>query len=234
MKLKENIKISGTIEVLTGLHIGAGNESFEIGGLDNQVIKNPKNNEPYIPGSSIKGKMRFISEWSEGKVEVKPSNNVANADVHNCDKDDCSVCKIFGSLKNSQNGRGPTRLIVRDANLIGEFDPEKMLEVKYGTAIDRITGTAKRGTLRNIERVTPGTSFSFEIVYRVLDIDDNGKKDEDNFSLVVKSLIGLENDTLGGSGSRGCGKIAFKNIEVESKVFGGEYKNLEELYNKVK
>ena len=109
-----------------------------------------------------------------------------------------------------------------------------MLEVKYGTAIDRITGTAKGGSLRNIERVTPGTCFSFEIVYRVLDMGDNNNRDEDNFSLVVKSLIGLENDTLGGSGSRGCGKIAFKNIEVESKTFGGEYKNLEELYNKVK
>ncbi|HPM06626.1 MAG TPA: type III-A CRISPR-associated RAMP protein Csm3 [Treponemataceae bacterium] len=227
MKLKENIKISETIEVLTGLHIGAGNEAIEIGGLDNQVIKNPKNNEPYIPGSSLKGKMRFISEWSEDKIDI-------NGGVHNCNEENCSICTVFGSLKATEKGRGPTRLIVRDANLIGDFDPEKMLEVKYGTAIDRITGTAKGGSLRNIERVTPGTCFSFEIVYRVLDMGNNDIRDEDNFSLVVKSLIGLENDTLGGSGSRGCGKIAFKNIEVESKTFGGEYKNLEELYNKVK
>lgn len=227
MKLKENIKISGTIEVLTGLHIGAGNEAIEIGGLDNQVIKNPKNNEPYIPGSSLKGKMRFISEWSEDKIDI-------NGGVHNCNEENCSICTVFGSLKATEKGRGPTRLIVRDANLIGDFDPEKMLEVKYGTAIDRITGTAKGGSLRNIERVTPGTCFSFEIVYRVLDMGNNDIRDEDNFSLVVKSLIGLENDTLGGSGSRGCGKIAFKNIEVESKTFGGKYKNLEELYNKVK
>lgn len=225
MKHKENIKITGVIEVITGLHIGGGNEAIEIGGLDNQVIKDPKTKKPYIPGSSIKGKMRFLSEWSEGKVDPRDGK------VHNCGN--CNVCRVFGSMAKTEESRGPTRLIVRDANLIGKFAPETMLEVKYGTAIDRVTGTAKVGSLRNIERVTPGTKFAFEIIYKVLDMGDDGKQDEKDFSLVVKSLIGLENDTLGGSGSRGSGKIAFKDLKVSGGSYTGEYENLEGLNNKV-
>ena len=102
MKLKENIKISGTIEVLTGLHIGAGNEAIEIGGLDNQVIKNPKTVNRIFP-VLLKRKMRFISEWAEGKLRLKQkrikNEDEAYADVHNCDDDKCSVCRVFGSLK---------------------------------------------------------------------------------------------------------------------------------------
>jgi len=212
MELKDIITIKGTIEVLTGLHIGGGNESIEIGGLDNSVIRDPFTKSPYIPGSSIKGKMRFLSEWRFNKVEEDGS-------IHECMDPQCEVCRIFGAMKEAEGDRGPTRLIVRDAHLSVDFEPEKMIEIKYGTAINRITGTAKKGSLRNMERVTPGTKFNLEISYRLFDINDGAENDQKNFILVLEALKMLENDTLGGSGSRGCGKIAFKEINIK----GGGY-----------
>lgn len=234
MKFLENIKINGKIEVLSGLHIGAGNEALEIGGLDNAVIKDPRTKKPYIPGSSLKGKMRFLTEWKLGRV-------LENGKVHSCKSADCETCRIFGNMEPvDDNGkqRGITRLIVRDAQLLGEFDSEKMLEIKYSTAINRMTGTAYKGSLRNIERVVPGVKFSFEIIYRVFDLgkEDDVKckdnKDRKNFEIVINAMKLLENDTLGGSGSRGCGQIAFRDIEVSGGDISGNYDSLDKLLEK--
>lgn len=230
MKLLENIKINGTIEVISGLHIGAGKEALEIGGLDNAVIKNPKTKEPYIPGSSLKGKLRFLTEWRLGKIDGEA--------VHKCKIMDCEICRIFGSLEqlDEHNVRGATRLIVRDAfydeTVTGLFDPQNMLEVKYSTAIDRTSGAALKNSLRNLERVVPGVTFKFEIIYRVFDINDNGAKDKENFKIVIESLKHLQNDTLGGSGSRGCGQIAFKNLTVAGCVHPGNYETIDGLLEK--
>lgn len=226
MKLLENIKVTGNIEVVSGLHIGAGKEALEIGGLDNAVIKNPKTKQPYIPGSSIKGKLRFLTEWRLGRVDDKF--------VHKCKKVDCPICRIFGSFETPDHEiRGTSRLIVRDAMYDGpEFDPQTMLEVKYSTAIDRSSGAALNSSLRNIERVVPGVNFKFEILYRVFDLDDNGKKDKDNFRIVIESLKHLQNDTLGGSGSRGCGQIQFKNITLSGSEHSGPYDSIDELLAK--
>jgi CRISPR-associated protein Csm3 len=224
MKLMNSIKINCEIEVLSGLHIGAGKEALEIGGLDNAVIKNPRTLAPYIPGSSIKGKMRFLSEWKHDKV--------LNENAHACSNAGCCICRTFGTMEKTDGKRGTTRLVVRDANLIGLFTPETMLEVKYSTAIDRMTGTAKQGSLRNLERVVPGVKFSFEIVYRVFDLDDDGKADMENFKIVVEALKLLENDTLGGSGSRGCGQIAFRNIKVTGGANAGDYQSIDDLLKK--
>ncbi len=122
---------------------------------------------------------------------------------------------------------------MRDANIVGEFNPETMLEIKYSTAIDRMTGTAKGSSLRNQERVVPGVKFAFEIVYRVFDLGDSGKADYDNFKIVVEALKLVENDTLGGSGSRGCGQVAFKDITVTGNKFQGSYKTLDEMLAKL-
>ncbi len=226
MKLKGIIKLNAIIEVLNGLAIGGGKEDIEIGGIDNQVIKDPHTDEPYIPGSSIKGKMRFLTEWQLGLVEKK------SGDVHSCDNSDCPVCRIFGTI-NTEHKNGPTRLIVRDSKFIGNFDPEKHIEIKYSTAINRLTGTAKKGSLRNMERVVPGVQFSFELVYRVFDTGDDGKNDLERFKTVARALQWLENDTLGGSGSRGCGKIKFETIKVSWLNKSIEAKDTTELIDKL-
>ena len=202
-------KITGKIVVKTGLHIGAGNNEVEIGGVDSPVIRNPRNNEPYIPGSSIKGKMRSLIEWKSGilsKTDGKPCS---------CGKADCPVCRVFGSLNNSNTEKGPTRIIVRDAMLSEKSKKGKVLvEEKSENTLNRITAEAMP---RNIERVVPGVEFDFDISYRVIDTGDNGVADKKNFdSVVLEGLRMLQNDYLGGSGTRGYGQIGFAELKDEN------------------
>ncbi len=214
MKQIETKKISGKIVVKTGLHIGAGNEKVEIGGMDNPIIRNPLTHEPYIPGSSLKGKMRSIMEWKTGKLES------TGGKVCSCGKTDCEICRVFGSANNSDsaNDRGPTRLIVRDAVLTNEWKEKfrnglPLVEEKNENSLNRITAEANP---RPIERVVPGVEFDFEISYRVIDTGDGGKMDKDYFeSVVLESLKILQSDYLGGGGSRGNGQIEFADLKDE-------------------
>lgn len=207
MKLIRIFELSGRIELLSGLHIGMGNQEIHIGGIDNPVIKHPITNEPYIPGSSLKGKMRTLLEYKLGKVrnDGKPwwpdSQDQAMNDP---------ICRIFGS-GSARFPAGPTRLIVRDGYLTGEYkrridDPNDeltvydLLEGKWENSIDRRWGTALNP--RQMERVVAGVEFSFELIYRAFD-----ETDKKNFDYVIQALGLLEQDFLGGSGSRGYGKI---------------------------
>jgi CRISPR-associated protein Csm3 len=218
MQQKDIKKIIGKIVVKTGLHIGAGNDRVEIGGMDNPIIRNPLTREPYIPGSSIKGKMRSLLEWKHGKVQAsrgKPCD---------CGKADCVICRVFGSANSkpkdpAADKKGPTRLIIRDAFLSQE-DVQKMrdgkpiTEDKAENTLNRITAVA---TPRHLERVVPGVSFDFELVYRIIDTGDNGATDESNFEKVVKEgLRLLQNDYLGGGGTRGNGRIEFTALRDEN------------------
>ena len=222
MKYITTKKISGKIVVKTGLHIGAGNEKVEIGGMDNPIIRNPLTNEPYIPGSSIKGKMRSIMEWKLDKINKGNNNPKDLGKPCPCGKPECQVCRVFGSANSTKSeevkGRGPTRLIVRDAVLSEDwkkkFDEGKsIVEEKNENSLNRITAEA---TPRPIERVVPGVEFNFEISYRVIDTGDNGSTDEKNFDeVVLESLKLLQNDYLGGGGSRGNGQIEFKDLVDE-------------------
>jgi CRISPR-associated protein Csm3 len=211
-------KISGQIVVKTGLHIGAGNDKVEIGGMDNPVIRNPLTREPYIPGSSLKGKMRSLLEWKLGKVQHNNGNPCS------CGRVDCPVCRIFGSANNSRGGdtgeqKGPTRIIVRDA-FLSEEDRKKtnegktIVEEKYENSLNRITA---RANPRPIERVVPGVKFDFEIAYRIIDMGDSGKTDKANFDTYVLDAIRLlKDDYLGGGGTRGNGRIDFINMQDET------------------
>ena len=62
MRLKEIKSIKGKIVLKTGLHIGAGSDEIHIGGIDTPVVKDPLKGWPYIPGSSLKGKIRTLLE----------------------------------------------------------------------------------------------------------------------------------------------------------------------------
>lgn len=214
MKQINTKKITGKILVKTGLHIGAGNDKVEIGGMDNPIIRNPLTREPYIPGSSIKGKMRSLMEWNLDKLKTTGGN------VCSCGNSDCEICRVFGSANSKAEGakdRGPTRLIVRDATLTEDWkkkfqDGKAIIEEKSENSLNRITAEA---TPRPIERVVPGVEFDFEIVYRVIDTGDAGEKDKEYFeSVVLEGLKLLQNDYLGGGGSRGNGQIEFKDLKV--------------------
>jgi CRISPR-associated protein Csm3 len=213
-------KISGKIVVRTGLHIGSGNEKVEIGGMDNPIIRNPLTREPYIPGSSIKGKMRALLEWKLNKLPESGGKPCS------CGKANCPVCRIFGSANSNKTSedaklRGPSRLIIRDAFLTPEWsekyrDGKPIVEEKAENSLNRVTAEANP---RPIERVVPGVAFAFEMAYRVIDADDKGALDETYFKeVVLEGLKLVQNDYLGGGGTRGNGRIEFAELKVTDET----------------
>jgi len=208
--------LKGKIKLLSGLHIGGNKDTIEIGGMDNPVIKNPVTGLPYIPGSSIKGKMRFLLEWKLGKV-------TNSREPHGCspDRGDCPVCRIFGNTDKDKK-YGPTRLIVSDCELSEEclkkHSEGKLIyiEDKVENRINRLTGAAIDP--RHIERVPAGLVFDFGLTYKIFEITDDDKDntknvDELNWQEVLNALYYLQEDALGGSGSRGYGKIVFVDLK---------------------
>lgn len=217
MKLNKIVTLKGTIRLVTGLHIGAGKDNIEIGGLDLPIMKNPRTKAPYIPGSSIKGKMRSMLEVTQlaGIEGIKP-----RVSKEPCGCGECLVCELFGAhaaateLKNKK----PTRLLVRDAVLTEDFqklfeNDELPMEIKYENIINRISGTAEHP--RPVERVPAGVKFEFELAIKVFE-DDN----EEKFKEVVgKGLKLIELDGLGGHTSRGCGQVKFEDLAFDGKEF---------------
>lgn len=203
--------ITGKIKVVTGLHIGSGNTEMHIGGTDNPVIKNAVTNEPYIPGSSLKGKMRSLLRLYEGKED-------------NGEK----VVKLFGSPAGSDTVK-PACLSFWDCFLIEEWkkiiDKKQMLytEVKMENSIDRTTGTATNP--RNTERVLPGSEFDFKLTVKQYD-------DEDILKTVLGTMKLLEMDALGGSGSRGYGRIEFKELKLDGKDIQSELDSIKPFENR--
>jgi len=199
-RLISKIKVTADLELLTGLHIGGNSDNVEIGGIDLPVIKSPLHRgQPYIPGSSLKGKMRCLLEQMNGSPKVG-----------GCDK----VNNLFGfSLENK-----PSKLIVRDAYLL-DSSIEKLencdnldmpyTEGKWENTIDRVKGTAEHP--RQIERVPAGVFFRVEFIINVWD----GDKKEDLLGLLYEGIKALENDYLGGNGSRGYGQVRFGNKKEE-------------------
>lgn len=220
MKLTGKYFIKGEILVKTGLHVGGSKTALDIGGIDTNVIKTA-NGVPYIPGSSLKGKLRSMLAREEGSEDVKADSK--------------EIREIFGfppkqkDASEKEIDAEQTRLIVRDAflknweemfNKEGDFKDLELdyTEGKWENSIDRKTGTA--GSPRQIERVPAGAIFEFELIY---DVYNDNKKD-DHLKEIKKAMRLLQDDYLGGSGSRGYGQIEFQNIQTGEKTI----KNYEE------
>ncbi|MCF8222297.1 MAG: type III-A CRISPR-associated RAMP protein Csm3 [Bacteroidales bacterium] len=217
-KLTGKVILSGKITTLTGLHIGGSSSALDIGGIDLNVIKTAAG-LPFIPGSSIKGKLRNLLARKAGSPKVED--------------DPVAISRIFGT-SGDKSVTGPnTRLSVRDAMLdkkafaeeFGNSELEyRYTEGKWENTIDRTKGSAKNP--RQLERVPAGAEFCFEMVY---DIYEDGKRDEDLKS-IIESMRLLEDDYLGGSGSRGYGKIKFSEVKLELRDIK-EYYEKEETVN---
>ena len=199
-KLVKKIKIQTSITLVTGLHIGGSSDNVEIGGIDNPVIKlATRDNEPYIPGSSLKGKMRCLLEQVAGAPKVGMDQEVNN---------------LFGITESRtlNTDNKPSKLIVRDA-ILSKESKEALLacdnldmpytENKWENVIDRTKGVAEHP--RQSERVPAGAVFNAEFVLNIWDDD----KEDELLALFEKGIRLLENDYLGGSGSRGYGQIKF-------------------------
>lgn len=225
MQLQRIKQITGTIKVLTGLHIGAGKETLEIGGLDQPIIKHPLTGEPYIPGSSIKGKMRSLLEVSlyMGKNPETRDFVLGKKDKNGrglpcgCAKKDCPACTIFGtSAAEKGPDLGPTRIVVRDAYLSNAWKEkfhkgELVMEIKYENTIDRVRGVAEHP--RPLERVPAGTEFDFHLSFKIFEGDSTELLDD-----VFRGLRLIELDALGGNSSRGCGQVRFDELRCDNET----------------
>ncbi|MCS6910952.1 MAG: type III-A CRISPR-associated RAMP protein Csm3 [Anaerolineales bacterium] len=223
------------IEALTGLHIGGAFEGVEIGGVDKTVIRDPLTNRPYIPGSSLRGKVRSLVEKYTGK---KQNQRINQGYIHSCDDpkeySTCEVCRVFGVPGEREFGT-PARLVVRDTHMDDESARKldesgntdlPYTEVKVEVAIDRVTSQANP---RQIERVPAGVTFAGgQMVYSLYQgefksgKDQNGKldpqQDVDHFDTVLMGLQLLEDDYLGGHGARGAGRVRLKNMKLGFKA----------------
>jgi len=226
MKLSAVRKLEGKIILKSGLHIGSGNMEMHIGGTDSPVIKHSHTLEPYIPGSSLKGKVRSLLEMESGLMIYTDGNVVSGKTLKkNAVQNDpvlkakCEeILKIFGSSGadiEDETAFGPTRASFADCYLDGDWLKKArnnrwlLTEEKSENSIDRIKGTAI--TPRFIERVPEGTKFKFLMTFRILEDGDSILFD----NILLKGLKLLEMDTLGGSGSRGYGRIEFEFNDPE-------------------
>lgn len=198
------IKITGVIEVKTGLHIG-GDDSFSaIGSVDSPVVRDPLTRDPVIPGSTLKGKVRSLLARDFGSIPVDGVQGFEN---------DCAEIKrLFGSSEKGSDasGRGMqmSRLQFSDCFLANKKELPQIFENKFENTIDRLTSVANP---RQIERVVRGAEFLFELIYNV-EKPDEVKEDFENIS---KAINLLENDYLGGGGSRGNGRVLFNGLAAE-------------------
>ncbi len=228
MILEATYHIEGILKLLTGLHIGSGEGGMRIGGIDNPVIKTV-NNAPYIPGSSLKGKMRSELEWKYKNIENEANRHIGKynekaqkdgkdsfekldkkeqvnilSKVMACNCGVCDICKVFGHTNTDQVRF--TRAIFRDIYL---ENPVKT-EIKAENTISRITSEA---TPRHIERVPADSKFNLKIVFKKYPEDDIAL-----LKLLFEGLQLLEDSFLGGGGTRGNGQVKFKELAIYKRT----------------
>lgn len=275
MQLEKYIKVKGFLRWQGG-RIGAQKETVEIAAAtDNPIVRHPITNIPYIPGSSLKGKIRSLLELTTETERINKINetieqhkkreptrekkrehekwqnrlnnlerykrDIQNGEPCGCGLEDCWICKAFGPHKNTDHSLGPTRLIFRDAKIVStkesikdiqipkdsytleeikKYSQEKGLafaEIKSENVINRHTGRASDP--RQMERVIEGTLFEVEIIARIFKNDKEESKAI--LELLQKGIMLLEKDYLGGSGSRGYGKVKFYDMKVDGEPWEG-------------
>ena len=202
------IRITGVLETKTGMHIGGSSAFSAIGAVDSPVIKDVRNGKPMVPGSSLKGKIRTLLAKKYNEAVVNPDNDA-----------EC-IRRVFGSAKKDKDNKvHASKIIVSDMFLMNEDEIrnrgiESFTEVKFENSINRATAVANP---RQIERAIKGLQFGIDMIYEV----ENGKEDEviDDIKLLAEGMKMLEYDYLGGSGSRGYGKVQF--FDMTAKVVIG-------------
>jgi CRISPR-associated protein Csm3 len=229
LQLVGKLILSGDLHCETGLHIGAGKGSLEIGGADNPVVKDAFG-LPYIPGSSLRGKVRSLLENAMGltspaELVYLSKRRGQEVRIHQSDRPDDEICLLFGRspgrverVEGGETGESrsasPARLTIYDAPLeqesitaqMRENLDDEITEVKSENAIDRITSQANPRTL---ERVPAGARFKVRMVLDVL-----CEEDKPLAARVIEGLRLLEDDALGGGGSRGSGRVRFGNLKL--------------------
>ena len=228
LKLIGKLIIDGDLACHTGLHIGAGKGSLDIGGADNPVVRDAYGS-PYIPGSSLRGRMRSLLEHSSGlavnsELVYLSKRKGQEVRIHQSDRPDDEICLLFGRnpgrMERVQgddvngNQATPARLTVYDSPLdaasitaqMRENLDDELTEIKSENAIDRITA---QSSPRTLERVPAGAKFKVRMIVDILCEEDKAL-----LARIAEALRLLEDDALGGGGSRGSGRVACGNLSV--------------------
>lgn len=240
------ITIDSKLTLVTGLHIGGADDGMKIGGVDSPVMKREvfcdesgevgfngrrKITEPYIAGSSLKGKIRTLLEHYFRLVDPLGKGSVVDSKSSFGDvKYRNLIIKLFGESAGNDGIEGQiniTRAVFRDCFITKEVRKAsidgkiKLTEEKYENVIDRKTGTTIGGGLRQIERVPSAVEFDFTMSLRVFEKDNEALFKE----TILLGIKLLELDALGGSGSRGYGRVRFDDISGDIKELDEKIKN---------
>jgi CRISPR-associated protein Csm3 len=228
IQLKKKVIYTGIITLKTGLHIGGTNAALNIGGPDKFVVRNPLNNIPYIPGSSLKGKMRALIEIAKGCATV-----TNRGEVKASEEPDSDSGYLFGTAGKEDSKKRPSRIIIRDADMFTENDSDEELQLfglkredlpdfsntdlpytesKTEVSIDRATAHANP---RTFERVPAGAMFKLNMIMNIFEGEDENKLKK----TLTEAVTLLEDDYLGGQGSRGYGQIKIDIVKEDSKTY---------------
>lgn len=213
--LKGKFIITGKIKVLTGLHIGTSGDFSAIGAVDNIVIRDTVTNKPIIPGSSLKGKMRYL--LSRAKYN-------STLTMPNIKKESDDIKRLFGASEPVVLSRlqfCDMLLREKDYGRDVEFDLP-YTEIKYENTIDRGTGIANP---RQQERVPAGSEFDFRLIYNIENTENMKKEVKCDFENILLMFELLEDDYLGGHGTRGYGRVKFEDLKLIEKVYIKENEN---------
>jgi CRISPR-associated protein Csm3 len=207
-KLEKRQIFAGEITAVTPLHIGSGKPEMEIGEVEMPVLRNTKG-EPYIPGSSLKGRVRAEAERIARKLGMQVCNPPAVREmcgsIKNRPEDICTVCKIFGTA--GERLAVASKVKFRDAVAVEKVE---RTEIRAGIAIDRSVGAVQRGALYTVEAVPAGSKFRFEMVAENLT--------DDELALLLAALASVQDSALGGSSTRGFGKVRIDLHSVRERT----------------
>ena len=218
--LKGKLLIKGTIKLITGLHIGTSGDFSAIGAVDTIIIRDSVTNRPMIPGSSIKGKMRYLL------ARTKYNTSLELKDIK---REDNCIKRLFGSSDPVVTSRLQFQdILLSDKSIEKLKDAEFDLpytEIKYENTIDRATGIANP---RQQERVPAGSEFDFKIVYNIEKLEEINEEMQ-NILLMIDIL---EDDYLGGHGTRGYGRVKFKDFSLDIKTYTKENEKEKDVIEK--
>jgi CRISPR-associated protein Csm3 len=216
--------IHAILEMQTALAVGS-RLSLDPVGTDMPVIKDPEG-KPFIPGSSIKGVVRFQAERMLRAVNRKPdfwacdpfdapcvdaslketlwkragqNDEIFTREVFS---ESCTACRLFGSPWMAG------RVAFKDARLENHEDLPVWTQIRDGVGIDRDLGAARAGVKYDFETVVPGAQFRIEIMAENLENWELG------FLLAVLRMWKEGGIAIGGKSTRGPGWGKLTDIQI--------------------
>ena len=208
------LKVTATLRVETGMHIGASSDFAPIGAVDSPFLRDPLTKQPIIPGSSLKGKIRTL---------LARSCSTQDYVLNDIDKDSPQIRRLFGSAAQGSGGGQAARLQFSDIRMtpeslaqFGSMELDTYIgEIKFENSINRATAVANP---RQIERLPAGTEFAFTLIYNI----ERPAELMEDMQILGKGLRLLQMDYLGGHGSRGYGRVSLRAFAVEHFALAGE------------